>query len=58
MLGEGERKASHLGYDDITWVCGNAQELPFPDESFDCYTIAFGIRNVVDIPKVRTQPGM
>jgi len=35
-------------------VCGfgyvqcNAQDLPFPDESFDAVTIAFGLRNVTD----------
>ena len=33
----------------ITWVCGNAEALPFPDASFDAYTIAFGIRNVTHI---------
>lgn len=27
-------------------VCGNAEALPFPDKSFDRYTIGFGIRNV------------
>ena len=27
-------------------VCGDAEALPFGDESFDAYTIAFGIRNV------------
>lgn len=30
-------------------VCGDAQSLPFPDGSFDAYTIAFGIRNVTDM---------
>ncbi len=28
------------------FVEANAEELPFEDESFDAYTIAFGIRNV------------
>lgn len=34
----------------MDWVCGNAEALPFPDRSFDAYTIAFGLRNVTDIP--------
>ncbi len=37
----------------MTWAVGDAQALEFEDNSFDAYTIAFGIRNVVDIPKVR-----
>lgn len=27
---------------------GNAEKLPFPDASFDLYTIAFGLRNVTN----------
>ena len=27
---------------------GNAERLPFQDDSMDSYTIAFGIRNVTD----------
>lgn len=53
MLEEGQRRAKALGYDDpalMTWVEGNAMNLPFESNSFDAYTIAFGIRNVVDIP--------
>ena len=30
----------------VNFVEANAEELPFEDESFDAYTIAFGIRNV------------
>ena len=26
----------------------NAERLPFPDGSFDCVTIGFGLRNVTD----------
>lgn len=30
----------------LQYVCADAEKLPFPDNSFDYYTIAFGIRNV------------
>lgn len=33
---------------DLDWVCANAEILPFADESADCVTIGFGIRNVTD----------
>ena len=35
----------------LTWSTGDAEALPFPDRSFDGYTIAFGLRNVTDIDK-------
>lgn len=44
MLAEGARR----GHDAITWVNGDAQQLPFPDERFDAVTISFGLRNVPD----------
>ncbi|WP_373087915.1 bifunctional demethylmenaquinone methyltransferase/2-methoxy-6-polyprenyl-1,4-benzoquinol methylase UbiE [Sneathiella sp.] len=34
----------------LDWVNGDAQNLPLADKSVDAYTIAFGIRNVTDIP--------
>jgi demethylmenaquinone methyltransferase/2-methoxy-6-polyprenyl-1,4-benzoquinol methylase len=47
MLEVGRRKVSDAGLSDrIELVEGNAEKLPFPDRSFDAYTIAFGIRNV------------
>jgi demethylmenaquinone methyltransferase/2-methoxy-6-polyprenyl-1,4-benzoquinol methylase len=33
---------------NIEFVQADAQSLPFPDDSFDCITIAFGLRNVTD----------
>ncbi|AUC53587.1 MAG: bifunctional demethylmenaquinone methyltransferase/2-methoxy-6-polyprenyl-1,4-benzoquinol methylase UbiE [Sagittula sp.] len=47
MLVEGRKRAeaSSLG-DQLDWVVGDAMKLPFPDNSFDVYTISFGIRNV------------
>jgi demethylmenaquinone methyltransferase/2-methoxy-6-polyprenyl-1,4-benzoquinol methylase len=49
MLAEGRKRAEAKGEGAITWTTGDAQALPFPDKSFDAYTIAFGIRNVTDI---------
>ena len=36
---------------NIEYVQANAEALPFPDNSFDCITIAFGLRNVTDKDK-------
>lgn len=35
----------------IHYVQGNAEQLPFQQNSFDCITIAFGLRNVTDKEK-------
>jgi demethylmenaquinone methyltransferase/2-methoxy-6-polyprenyl-1,4-benzoquinol methylase len=35
---------------EIAWTVGDAQRLPLPDKSANAYVIAFGIRNVTDIP--------
>lgn len=35
----------------LTFVEGNAQSLDFAENSFDLYTIAFGLRNVTDVDK-------
>jgi demethylmenaquinone methyltransferase/2-methoxy-6-polyprenyl-1,4-benzoquinol methylase len=35
----------------ITWQCGMAEDLPFDDNTFDAYTISFGLRNVTDKEK-------
>jgi demethylmenaquinone methyltransferase / 2-methoxy-6-polyprenyl-1,4-benzoquinol methylase len=47
MLTEGRRRAEAQPFRDrLAWVAGDAMALPFPDASFDAYTISFGIRNV------------
>ncbi len=47
MLGVGRERAQRQGLDDaVTFVDANAEQLPFPDKSFDAVSIAFGIRNV------------
>ncbi len=49
MLEEGKRRALEKKYSNIKWQQGNAQNLPFNNNQFDVYTIAFGLRNVTDI---------
>jgi len=49
MLAVGRERAEKLGRGDIEFVEGNAEKLPFADKSYDCVTIAFGIRNVPQI---------
>jgi demethylmenaquinone methyltransferase / 2-methoxy-6-polyprenyl-1,4-benzoquinol methylase len=49
MLDAGRKKLSARYGERLAFVQGNAEGLPFPDRSFDAYTIAFGIRNVTDI---------
>ena len=47
MLVEGRKRAEAEALSDsLDWVVGDAMALPFPDNSFDVYTISFGIRNV------------
>ncbi|MGR3322709.1 MAG: bifunctional demethylmenaquinone methyltransferase/2-methoxy-6-polyprenyl-1,4-benzoquinol methylase UbiE [Pseudooceanicola sp.] len=47
MLVEGRKRAEAARMaDSLYWVVGDAMALPFADNSFDVYTISFGIRNV------------
>ena len=48
MLLAGKAAQKPDGYVPIR-VCGDAEVLPFPDRTFDAYTIGFGIRNVTHI---------
>ncbi|XP_025834224.1 2-methoxy-6-polyprenyl-1,4-benzoquinol methylase, mitochondrial-like [Agrilus planipennis] len=43
MLEEGKKRAIKLGYspNSLSWIEGNAEKLPFNDETFTAYTIAF-----------------
>jgi 2-methoxy-6-polyprenyl-1,4-benzoquinol methylase len=60
MLSEGQKRAAKQGLTReadvrgnplarLRFVEGNAERLPFEDASVDCYTIAFGLRNVTDV---------
>ena len=50
MLEVGMERAASRGIDGLVWAEANAETLQWPDRFFDAYTIAFGIRNVTDIP--------
>ena len=47
MLETGKKKLKHLT--NIKWYLNSAEKLPFKDNTFDFYTISYGIRNVTDI---------
>ncbi len=50
MLDVGRQRAERQRLsDNLSFVEANAEDLPFEDNSFDAYTIAFGIRNVPHI---------
>ncbi|MEI6419375.1 MAG: class I SAM-dependent methyltransferase [Sphingomonadales bacterium] len=50
MLEVGMGRAAERGLTSLVWREENAEKLTLPDRSFNAYTIAFGIRNVTDIP--------
>jgi demethylmenaquinone methyltransferase/2-methoxy-6-polyprenyl-1,4-benzoquinol methylase len=50
MLAVGRERAEKRRVAGLAWSEQNAETLSFADRSFDAYTIAFGIRNVTDIP--------
>ncbi|KHN81913.1 2-methoxy-6-polyprenyl-1,4-benzoquinol methylase, mitochondrial [Toxocara canis] len=55
MLDVGQLRAdadNSIDKSHLKWVCGDAESLPFKENSFDLYTIAFGIRNCTHVDKV------
>jgi len=49
MLNVGRERLIDRGIcGNVRYVQANAENLPFPENSFDCITIAFGLRNVTD----------
>ena len=49
MLAEGRDAMTDRGIvANVRYSLANAERLPFPDSSFDCVTIGFGLRNVTD----------
>jgi demethylmenaquinone methyltransferase/2-methoxy-6-polyprenyl-1,4-benzoquinol methylase len=56
MLIEGRKRAEAEKLSDrLDWIVGDAMALPFADNSFDVYTISFGIRNVVRVQDALTE---
>ncbi|MFV9997984.1 MAG: bifunctional demethylmenaquinone methyltransferase/2-methoxy-6-polyprenyl-1,4-benzoquinol methylase UbiE [Arsenophonus endosymbiont of Dermacentor nuttalli] len=52
MLKMGREKLRDLGIvGNVNYVQANAEQLPFPDNYFDCISISFGLRNVTDKDK-------
>lgn len=49
MLDIGIGRAARQGVEGLVWAQEDAEKLSFADQSFDAYTIAFGIRNVTAI---------
>ncbi|XP_058117449.1 2-methoxy-6-polyprenyl-1,4-benzoquinol methylase, mitochondrial [Anopheles ziemanni] len=56
MLDVGQKRWEKLNLqtagDSIDWVCADAEKLPFDDNTYTVYTIAFGIRNCTHIDQV------
>ncbi|MEM9056415.1 MAG: bifunctional demethylmenaquinone methyltransferase/2-methoxy-6-polyprenyl-1,4-benzoquinol methylase UbiE [Pseudomonadota bacterium] len=52
MLDKGRERLDDAGIvGNVEFALADAQDLPFDDRSFDCVTIAFGLRNVTDKPR-------
>lgn len=49
------RAAQRSSTGNISFSCGDAEALPFPDRTFGAYTIAFGIRNVTHIDRALSE---
>ena len=54
MLARGRNRLIDHGYPIESVVC-DAEHLPFPDQSFDLVTVAFGLRNMTDKPTALKQ---
>lgn len=49
MLTEGRSRMANDGHiGNVQYSQINAEQIPFPDNTFDCITIGFGLRNVTD----------
>ena len=49
MIELAREKALERKVANVEFIVGNARSLPFEDNSFDCVTVGFGIRNIPDV---------
>jgi len=53
MVSQGKQKLSN--YKNVKWVISSAEKLPITDNSFDYYTISFGLRNTKNLNKALSE---
>ena len=53
MVSQGKQKLSN--YKNLKWVISPAEKLPIADNSFDYYTISFGLRNTKNLNKALSE---
>tara|TARA_X000000368_G_scaffold414639_1_gene404861 strand:+ start:696 stop:1400 length:705 start_codon:yes stop_codon:yes gene_type:complete len=49
MIKKGKQKLNK--FKNVNWIIAQAEKLPVPDDSFDFYTISFGLRNTKNLDK-------
>ena len=49
MIQKGKKKLNN--FKKLNWVVASAEKLPLPNNSFDFYTISFGLRNTKNLNK-------
>ena len=53
MINKGKEKLNE--FKNLKWVISTAEKLPLSDNSFDFYTISFGLRNTKNLNKTLTE---
>ena len=53
MISQGKQKLSN--YKNIKWIISSAEKLPIADNTFDYYTISFGLRNTKNLNKALSE---
>jgi demethylmenaquinone methyltransferase / 2-methoxy-6-polyprenyl-1,4-benzoquinol methylase len=49
------RKKSDSRHRNLSYICSDAKQLPFPDNTFDAVTVSFGMRNIPDTSLALTE---